>query len=204
MVCKVDYLHPASAEHCSYTPIYALQWQWKESADSGLHKSLPDETIENAWQCLWSWRYWWSSKGTSAISHQGGKKKGICVTRLCTKMYIFVSKNPIHWLSQTFRWCTLADVLPKSKELYWFIVTSRIICRGEIEKYRQKPPSPTPAPHCGVCHLPDHSGTFRLLKRHFSYRIPRCPGWQRLADNLQHTLNNRAVQQGCAPRNVFS
>lgn len=204
MVCKVDYLHPASywtlLIYTNICPSMTMkrecrQWFTQESTRCNHWKCVTVPLVLEVLMII---------QRNICYFTSGGKKKGICVTRLCTKMYIFVSKNPIYWLSQIFRWCTLADVLPKSKELYWFIVTSCIICRGETEKYGQKPLSPTPAPHCGVCHLPDHSGTFRLLEHHFSHRIPRSPGWQRLTDNLQHTLNDRAVQQGCAPRNVFS
>lgn len=129
---------------------------------------------------------------------------GRCVTRLRTKMYIFVSKKPNLPNKSSLQMVLAGRHLPKSKDLHWFILKTHIICGEEIEKYVQKPPSPTPTPCCGVWHFSDHSGMFRWLECHFSYCIPRSPGWQKLADNLQQTLNDGGVQQGCTPRNVFS
>lgn len=92
-------------------------------------------------------------------------------------------------------------LLPKSTELYWFILTEHIICCREI---RLKSPFPISPTHCGVYCLTNHLGTFSLLECHFSWCMPRSPGWPRLADNLQHTLNGRSVQHSCNPRNIFS
>lgn len=110
-----------------------------------------DVTIENAWQCLWSWRYWWSSKGTSATSHRGEKNQGICVTRSALKCTYLFQKNSTYWSSQIFRWGLLEEVCQSQGVVLIYSHKPHDLMRRNREMWAE---ASFPYPSSRLWHLP--------------------------------------------------